>query len=115
MSKPRRALLSRLSKHFDLPIASIEFVETGRSKAYVVERELIISDASPYGPVGVCLHEFAHLLAERRRPGHGHRHGLLFRQALLDCCAAVGMEPHTYPWHQEYTRLRQWARKAGLW
>jgi hypothetical protein len=105
----QRRLLRWLSTAFNLP-CRVEHKTTGLSKAYVHRNVLMLSDTSGMGPLSVCLHEFAHLLAEREHPGHGHRHGRYFRETLLTIIETVGMNPKDYPWRREYKSINAWAR-----
>ena len=105
----QRRLLRWLSTAFKLA-CRIEHKTTGRSKAYIKRNVLVLSDTSGLGPLSVCLHEFAHLLAEREHPGHGHRHGRYFRETLLTIIETVGMNPKDYPWRREYKSINAWAR-----
>lgn len=113
---PRPADLSRLVKrvsaHFSLT-CRVTYIRVGRSRAWVRSRRLALN---PYSPLGraVALHEFAHLLAERRVPGQGHWHKTAFREALLDTLAAAGVHPTDYPWHREYRSVAAWARRRGF-
>lgn len=112
MSQPWDMWIYKLSRHFDLPCQMQEITQ-GRSTAYVQSRRLLINRHSPLGVPAVCLHEFAHLLAERRVPGQGHWHKTAFRAALLDCLDAVQYPRHEYPWSREYLSVRRWAHHRG--
>lgn len=106
-------LLRRLSEYFNIE-RTVSHCEQGRSTACIRTRHITLSDSSKLGRLAVCLHEFAHLLAEHRHRGIGHRHGAYFRGALLDTIAALNMAPQDYPWHAEYVSIYRWARLRFL-
>jgi hypothetical protein len=82
--------------------------------AWPTSRRLKINLHSPLGIPFVCLHEFAHLVAEQRAPDRGHWHRAIFRRALLDVIHAAGLAAADYPWHREYASLARWAERRGL-
>jgi hypothetical protein len=100
-----RALLDRLARHFDLTY-TLTWKARGRSTASVLSGHLRINPDSPMGLIPVCLHEFAHLVAEQRDPGRGHRHHRVYFHALLDVITVSGVTE--YPWHREYRQLSRW-------
>ncbi len=104
-------LLWHLQRHFKLR-CTVKTWTRLRSRAYVRSRRIFINPDSPMG-AAVALHEFAHLLAERRVPGQGHWHKVAFREALCDVIQAVGWTLTEYPWHREYLHLYRWAVKHG--
>jgi hypothetical protein len=104
-------LLSQLQRHFKLR-CTVTMWARRRSRAYVRSRRIFINPDSPLGEA-VVLHEFAHLLAERRVPGQGHWHKVAFREALCDVNQAADCNLPDYPWHREYLSLYRWAVKHG--
>lgn len=103
--------LRDVAAHFQLTY-TLEWTTTGRSVAYLADGHLRINEHAILGLPWVCYHELAHLLAEQRHPGQGHRHGPLFRTALCDVIVAAGHPLHAYPWHWEYPRIRAWAQRV---
>ena len=89
---------------------------TGRSYAFVRSRDIELSDATRLGRRAVCLHEFAHLVAEQRYPGEGHKHGRVFCEALWDVIHVAEHPPQQYPWGFEYATVaricQRWLVKA---
>ena len=83
---------------------------TGRSYAFVRSRDIELSDATRLGRRAVCLHEFAHLVAEQRYPGEGHKHGRVFCEALWEVIHVVGDSPEHYPWGIEYVTVARTCR-----
>lgn len=111
--KDQDRLLEWLSTRFQIP-CNVRHKKKGRSKAYVRRKPpvLIISDTSPLGKLYICFHEFAHLLSERNHPGHGHKHGRYFREALCSILKTAKVSEEVYPWKSEYKLIYQWAQRT---
>lgn len=106
-------LLRWLAAHFAVR-CEVRPTRPGRSWAFLDEWRIELAPTPRLGLYGICLHEFAHLLAEARQRGGGQRHGTPFCVALWDSVEAVGLPPATYPWWHEYQMVaRYWRRRLG--
>jgi len=108
----QRELLARLGQEWNI-VVTVERSRSYKGSACWPRSKLIrLSHVSRLGYGPVCYHEFAHIVAETRKPGYGHRHDKNFFHTLVDILEKEGIIA-TYPWHREYTRIYQWAQKEG--
>jgi hypothetical protein len=109
----QKTLLHRLSHEWALGTLTISQTTRLRtSRCWPMRRHIELSTHTTLGYRDVCYHEYAHIVAEARKPGYGHRHDKNFFSALVEILEKEGLIA-TYPWHREYPRIYQWARKEG--
>jgi hypothetical protein len=97
-------MLHELSGHFGVPAPMVRWNPSAvRGQTHWrCPRIVEVGPAMAFGLEPTILHEFGHLLAEQREPGHLD-HGVTFALALREVVAYWGK---FYPWDQEFPSVR---------
>jgi hypothetical protein len=110
LTQEYQALVNGWATTMKIPAPRVE-VRRRNGGRYLYNRRLI--RVKPDCSINLLIHEFAHHVAYVDT-GKRHKHGPLFRIALVQVAAvALGLASR-YSWATDYKSLRSWAIRHGL-